>query len=304
MDPVNICFCGDKHVIPLFTVAVSSLIDNLSKDRKYNIYFLHDSNCSDEELENIKKLGVILINMKEYEPLFEGIDTRRYHRASLYRLVLPDVFPKLNKILYCDVDVMFRSDPSELYDLKDDKDMNWYIMARKNFKIINTLYRVFRKDDSVEYNSGILLINLRAWRLNSISQKLIHELQDVKYKLPDQTALNNICEGHILELPLKWNCYPINIPFYDAGIIHFQMNSIKYLPSISKYKKEWFMYANKSGVEFEKDYFKTEIGNTICVAVILILLFVIFFLMYKLFYKNKLTTPNMLLNNNIHQIIS
>ena len=116
---VPICFAFDSQLIFPASVCLSSLLINADVTTFYDIFILlpsteeidtaeldrlpeHYNNCS----ITYRKVGDIFENAFE----IRGITTPAY-----YRFLIPNMVPEYDKILYSDVDVIFRSDLSKYY---------------------------------------------------------------------------------------------------------------------------------------------------------------------------------------------
>lgn len=129
----------------------------------------------------------------------------RYSEAASYRLLLPELLPELNKIIYLDCDIVVRQDLSAL-----DATVN---VAGK---LLAAVYEAPIEDQSKRwaalgcdpdkyFNSGFLVMNLARMREEGTSGKLLDALRHGSLEFPDQDALNIVCKGRVLLLPPVWN---------------------------------------------------------------------------------------------------
>ena len=279
---MNIVLCGDKNVLGIGSITILSLISHCDTHKQYNIHFLHSGDCPMDMLLKLKSIGtqnvkINLVNMEKYDKSLSDIDTKRYKTPSLYRLVLPEVFPNLDKVLYLDTDILVREDISKLFDIELKND-NWLIAAHINPHIYTMVKNMFAEKRS-DFNSGVLLINLNEWRKRNIQHKVIELLRNDVYSTPDQTVLSIACHGFIEQLPLTWNHYPIFNR--NANIVHFQMNSVKYLPLSNKYKREWIKYAIMSPFEFDFVEYNTGTIYAACAILIILLCMCVGYVLWK-----------------------
>lgn len=210
MNTIPIAFAFDNNLVRPACICISSLLMNAKEETFYDIFILHSEKESINQ-SDINKIPTYFKNCRiqykaigdEFDGAFEirGITTPAY-----YRLLIPELIPEYDKIIYSDVDMIFRMDLSDLYSL--DLDGN-YIGAVLGLSITldknNAKYtKTIGLNEKKYFQSGFLLINSALIRShNKCSQ--FKELSKNKYKYQDQDILNIACEGHILSLPLIYN---------------------------------------------------------------------------------------------------
>lgn len=237
---IPIFFSTDDNYIPYLDVAISSLIDNASKDYKYRIVVLN-TGLQDDNISKIKKneRDGFIIEFIDISDRVENIKSHFknvYHFSivTYYRLFIASLFPQYDKIVYLDCDLVVLGDISKLYNtpLGD----NILAAAPEEF-VQNT--KEFRKyaeialgvDPDKYVNAGVLLINLKEFRNNKIEEKFRKLITEYDFDLldPDQAYLNYLCNDRIYILPNGWNKEPMPIPCEgDKNIVHYAL-----------YKKPW-----------------------------------------------------------------
>lgn len=136
-----------------------------------------------------------------------GYEVRGITTPTYYRLLIPELIPQYDKVLYSDVDVLFRRDLSELLEKELDKDYlaavyDWSFVIDENGQkyIQNELHL-----NSNEYiQAGFLLINAKQMRMDGLVERFKKEARK-KYKFQDQDILNVVCGAHKMILPFWWN---------------------------------------------------------------------------------------------------
>ena len=134
-----------------------------------------------------------------------------YSVGSLFRLLIPEIFSELKKIIYLDADILFLKDIAELWNI----DITEYALAGcHDIGFENGIIKPkIVKENYVklnEYiNSGVLVMNLtnikQKGRLLDLVNEFMREHSDTF--LPDQDALNYIFANNILLLSSEWNCF-------------------------------------------------------------------------------------------------
>ena len=176
---------------------MKSIMLNQNPTTFINFYILC-SNFSSEQKEVIDKICVEHKNCKiEYIDMgnkFEDFNIPKisyilWTKAIFYRVLLQDLIPKENKILYLDGDTLIYKDLTKLYNYNiSDK---FYIgMLEKGF-ISSKL-----KNETIDnfINTGVLLCNLEELRKENISQKFIQYYRDNNNTIifPVNEALNYV----------------------------------------------------------------------------------------------------------------
>lgn len=146
----------------------------------------------------------------------------RYTIAASYRLLLPDLLPEYDKVIYIDCDVIVRNNLAKLYheiDLKNNY-LAAVFEASLDFQI--PYLESIGCAPGQYINSGFLIMNLVQLRADNMVEKFLEASKVEGLQFPDQDVLNQLCEKHILGLP----------PYYN-GIRTF------FLP---QYKREFLKY--------------------------------------------------------------
>ena len=141
-------------------------------------------------------------NIKQY--LIEVSD--RFKIPVYYRLLLSDIIPShIDKILYIDSDIIVRHDLTELWNVDID---NVAIAAVENQSDGSKFYDRLNYPQNLGYfNSGVLLINVKWWRKNNLTDTFIKYIMRNPERLinPDQDVLNYILKNSKVNLPLRYN---------------------------------------------------------------------------------------------------
>lgn len=202
---MNIFFAVDKNYLPYLYIAINSMLRNSSLADTFNIYVMQTdfTNAEKNALENLKTVKDFNINYVNVDTsLLEKCRKKDYHinLTTFYRYLIPEMVTDIDKAIYLDVDILVKRSLNSLWkiDLED-----YYIGAVPDFYFIddvdNHKNQIGLKDTSVYINAGVLLLNLKKFKEDKISQKLISESikQQKVFSLGDQDALNVVCEDNI-----------------------------------------------------------------------------------------------------------
>ncbi|WP_372519743.1 glycosyltransferase family 8 protein [Candidatus Ruminimicrobiellum ovillum] len=261
---INICFTTDNNYIRPLCSTMASILKNIKNETSLHIFILeHD--VSDENknkilsLKDIKdcEISFVKINISVFDN-FPDFQNNYITKTAYFRFLVADLLKNVDKILYLDCDIIVLPGIEELF-MQDITD--FYIGAVEDVAFYFDILCPIRSFDTY-INSGVLLINLKKWRQENISQKLFEAVEKYGAELYylDQTAINLVCKGKIKLLELHYNvqvfillqiCVLLNHPLRKRLI-----QSIK-KPKIIHYtgkKKPWNSYCplRKYYLKYEK----------------------------------------------------
>lgn len=221
MKIVPIVFCFDDNLLLPAGVCLSSLLENANVDTFYDVFILHDDYASYPTsgfLEKLhKKYERFSIKYRSVGHAFkDAFEIRNITVAAYYRLLIPELIPEYDKIMYHDVDVIFRDDLSSIYY---DTDMNnYYIAGVVSPGFLKTRVVDIRNElglDSTKYIlSGNLIFNSSLLRKDGVSDLFRKEAQ-VDYVDQDMDIINIVCKDKIKVLPAYF-CGTVEI--FDCAI--------------------------------------------------------------------------------------
>lgn len=233
----------DNNYILQAIVFLTSLLENMDSTTKYEIYIMTPNDLTHNSRTSINsllekygkdKIKIQYINMKD---AFSNSGTSKYISTSAYyRLLLPSILPKIDKIIYSDCDVINFEDLSEMYNiqLKD----NIYYKGIPDYYDNHKELLKFGISTSMYMNSGILLMNLKSLRKYDIERKLIDLCENHLLEHHDQTAINLICKNNIEKLPIKYATF--NFESYDKLLEYNKGQSWRYRYSEKELKEAYY----------------------------------------------------------------
>lgn len=237
---IPIFFSTDDNYIPYLDIAISSLIANASKEYKYRITVLN-TGLRDENVDKImqnEKEGfkIDFVDISEDVGKIQSRLKNVYHFSivTYYRLFIASLFPKYDKVLYLDCDIVVLGDIAELYNT--DIGDNVLGAAPENFIRSTREFRIYTRralglDPDTYVNAGILLMNLAEFRREKVEERFIDLITGYDFDLldPDQAYLNYLCRDKIYLLSSAWNREPMpHVREEEKNIVHYAL-----------YKKPW-----------------------------------------------------------------
>ena len=255
---MNILIAIDLNYVIPAKVMLKSL--HIHSNEDLDIYLLYSS-LPKNIIENLHdfvikecgaKLHPIYIDKKD---LVEMPLTGWFSIEAYFRLIAPFVLPKsMKRILWIDADIIVQKDISALYNSDLNNAAIGVVRDMGSTNLISEcIDRLSMKDDSVYFNSGMILFDLTAIRTHWTRETFINQMKGMCSKnliYSDQDMLNLIFEKNKLILPDKWN-YQLRswskiktTELEKAAIIHF----------VGKIKPWNFEYENKVGAIWWKYY--------------------------------------------------
>ena len=111
---VPVVFTFDENYAPGAGVAIQSLLANQKDTTEYDIYALY-TDLKDETRDLLSRwhpINWIKLDIK----MFEGLPvTERYNVSVWYGSAIPEILTDLDRVIYSDVDVLFKCDLAELF---------------------------------------------------------------------------------------------------------------------------------------------------------------------------------------------
>ena len=189
--------------------SIVSILLNARPEDNYHFHIL-----SKEFPEDVLNKFYSLSNLRQATFDFHVIDPEDFKgivhdhilgESAYYRLKMPS-FIQQDKCLYLDADTMVVKDISELYNINVD---NYFagMVEDKSSATMRCRCSEVLKEGATFFNSGVMLLNLKAIRAGYLEKAWFDILKTHKYT--DQDAINHVFCGRILSLPLKYNIVPI-----------------------------------------------------------------------------------------------
>ena len=223
---MNLVIAFDENFYRQSVIAIKSLLKVSEINSRYNLYCIVDNINRDIEVDFCEQINCVYnqININFIRPKIEQnfYVSRGITKASYYRLFLHR-FLDVDKVLYFDVDVVFKDSIKELYET----DINDYVIAAVKDPFINhpdiwnehkhncTYWSNYFKDNyrTSYFNAGLLLLNLKKMRELDIDN-YISNLCLLSFKFHDQDILNILAIEKfkkVLYLNAKYNVFAIDI---------------------------------------------------------------------------------------------
>lgn len=245
---MNIVCATDNNFVQHCAVTLVSILKNNPKE--VTIYLLTEGlSLSNEHIikelviSNGGNIHIILVNSDALKdcPMPSLSDLDHISIATYYRLLISKLLPEnIEKAIYFDCDIVVRHSLNELwnYSISEFAIGAVYQITDWNVAAIKRLgYPV----SFGYFNAGVLLINLKYWRDNHISEKLFEylNLNNEVIIYHDQDALNGVLYDKCFNLPCKWN---MQTQFFTKNILTIiELNNGEIINNHKEYKNQILM---------------------------------------------------------------
>ena len=219
---VPIAISSSDEYVPYITVMIRSLIENANSDLNYDLIVLNTSITAKHKKEifnEFAKNSNLSIRFCDVSYMYSGIDLPTHFHIgveSYYRLLLQDILPHYDKILYIDSDLVVNDDISKLFNI----DVSNYCLGavrdidmagnyhRKDDDIIHYFSKTLKLRDPYHYfNAGVLILNLEEIRKQYTSEEILKTITKTEWLYMDQDIMNYLYEGKVKYIDISWNVF-------------------------------------------------------------------------------------------------
>ena len=194
-------------------MAIYSLLSNASDEYTYNIRILHDGLCEADYSGvldfSFLNANISFVDVAEYakdQNYYDGVTEYTSHitKETFYRLLIPELFPNLDKVIYLDSDLIVLDDISKLVQIDLGDKTIGAVYSVEQWCEGNT--GMLPNDDPHEwFNAGVMLFDIRQYIQNGYPQKVRDALSNTVFDVGDQELLRLICYKDVKYLPFEWN---------------------------------------------------------------------------------------------------
>ena len=209
-NKIHISMALDNNAIYPTLVSMTSSLENCNKTNNILIYYLllsFDFSIDKIEIfESLKKHYKVVINYYIIPNIFTNISKWKDSYTVYYKLLLPLMFPNIERMIFLDGDTLIFKDILEMYqlDFKDKYILGYPFHSREVFERL-------KKTSKYYINAGVLLMNLSKMRESNLDlEVLLYTIKNSeKFSFLEQDTINIIYAGKIGLLPLKYGIYLI-----------------------------------------------------------------------------------------------
>lgn len=198
-------YAGSREVYPCMVTAAKSLVSSTAMDE---VWFLTEDDDFPEQLPPVIHTRNMIGQTWFYADGPNYFSHWTY--MAMMRLVLPEIFPDVDRILYLDCDTLVLRDIGELFEI----DLHGRLMGAVAEPLKSRPWVSY-------YNAGVLLMDLAMLRDSHKQAEMVRMINAMKFSFPDQDVLNACCLNQIFTLNPTYNSNRWTMNAQNPHIVHF-----------------------------------------------------------------------------------
>jgi len=272
---LNIAVAFDYNFISMAKVSLLSLKQNSTRQLKIHALVRDMSSEIKSEFEaELRPLEFSWYDMDKHE--YGVIRNMLPHISSnitMDRLLLPELLPKVQRLVYLDLDSVVLGDISELFTLDlhgkpiaarpsilDSDRFGWQIILKigrrfkQDWELNDEFIRLAARiadGPFLAFNAGVLVMDLDKLRADKFTPTTLAIVN--RYGLNDQEVINLWTNTRLFALPVEWNCYADQEPIKGAKFLHYAGARKPWKENLGAIGEPWLHYADMRRVLSESD---------------------------------------------------
>lgn len=249
-DNIAVVLSANNYYVPYVSTVLSSILTNSSAKYNYDILLMNkDINPHEQKklksiIEDKSNFSLRFINVSRFEESFKSLFLRGHFTIETwFRLLLPEILPDYDKVLYLDSDLVVNADIAELYNTNIDKYLlaachdadtaglyNGFEPKKKNY--MDNILKIAKPYDY--FQAGVILFNLAEFRKQLKTDETLKFAASYEWELLDQDVLNYLAQDKVKFVDMAWNV------MYDWNYIRIK----KIVSCAPKYLQDEYMTAH------------------------------------------------------------
>ena len=213
MDKIPVFLICDDNYAPYMATMIASVCFNSKHFIEFHVVGKGISDQNKKMIDEMKKdfpnfdIDYKIIDItKDFNISY--LSLVRMTSSTFIRMLLPDLYPEINRALIMDVDIISLKDISSLWN----ETLDGYLWAAAIDKPVESAYFTFKKNMEVTIdckyaNCGVMVLDCNKWRKEKISEKCLDIEKKYRDNLncADQDVINKVFLGNFKELDGKYN---------------------------------------------------------------------------------------------------
>lgn len=227
---MNIVYASDDNFAEIMGVSMLSLFEN-NKDESEIVAYVLDSDIKDDNREKLELLAkqygrqLVFVSTKDVSGQLNSVKQDRGGASQFARLFLSKLLPETcERVLYIDCDTIIRHPIKDLYETDFEGNIICGVMdcISKQHRA-----RLGLKENATYINSGMMLIDLCAWRDQHIEEKIETVIKKFNGHVPyaDQGIVNLALQGRIKCVHPRYNCISVYTAFNFNDLLEYRQPS-------------------------------------------------------------------------------
>lgn len=208
---MHVACASDEGYLPHCAAMLISLLEH-NPPEDVTVHFMHGPAMPEQLLEKlaimIQGRGASVVLHEIADESVSGLQSRAGVAGVMwYRVLLPQLVPRLDRILYLDVDLLVLDSLKELWDIELGDTFAAAVPNVFEPRFTNRPKQLGMRSSHDYFNSGLLVLNLAAMRLAGLTEKIltIARERSGELKWQDQDPLNIAFNGNWTRLHPRWN---------------------------------------------------------------------------------------------------
>ena len=207
--PLHLACSVDENYAPHCAAMLHSVLD---QSPATVVHFLHAPGMKDEVIVGLRRLvegrGARFDAIAVTDPRLDRLPIAEFGRVAWHRILLPELYPSLDRVLYLDGDVIVRHALEPLWSTPLHDSL---VAAVRNVTEPKHLARIQALDippSQPYFNAGVLLMNLASMRESDCVARIFDHAARHRERLTwvDQDSLNHVLGARCHFLHPRWNC--------------------------------------------------------------------------------------------------
>ncbi|MDX0974737.1 glycosyltransferase [Sinorhizobium medicae] len=221
---IHVIFASDENYAPHLGVHIRSIAETTPGPIAVHVLEKNITAASKEKIKASVQSFDISVEFIKIEFEHEiGKRTPEYiNEVAMYRLLMPNLLPSVDKAIYIDVDAVTISSLQPLWDT--DLTGKLIALVESPWRKYETYKREIGLSASDPYfNSGTMVVDLKGMRAQNIEKALIDCFLDKRESIefPDQDVINIVLRGRILSLHPKWSIVRATYDYNGKGTLTY-----------------------------------------------------------------------------------
>lgn len=233
MNAIHIALASDNNYFEGLLTTAWSIACRCSRPHEL-VFHILDGGISEQNwsylLTRVSKLGCKLNQLPVNQDVsFNGFKSHHGGRMTYARLLLPELLPNVDSVVYSDVDILWLVDVAELWDSLQPDAVLHYVKDTVFARAFAETAWLEKNNLAIEnrFCAGMIVMNLKKFRNENLHRKMMDLLIQHEGQIPDndETVLNVFMFGRkdAVPLPRRWQCISRGLDDFDRRgfVLHF-----------------------------------------------------------------------------------
>ena len=207
---MDLACSATEPYLPHLSAMLHSALSH-TPERPFRVWLIHGEPLSETGCANVKSvvegLGAEFNLLQVTDDMLDGFRNRNFNISCWYRILLPQLVPHLDRVIYLDADIIVTDSLRPLWQTE----LEGHLLGAVSNPLYGYMPNWPRDRLGIEKpedypNTGVLLMDLSAMRKqNFIGQLRDYARQHPENLLPEQDAVAALLKGEWLHLHPRWN---------------------------------------------------------------------------------------------------